>query len=423
MKHLKHQENGRAGNQQGVGMKKGWKSKTLEEVCQFSNGLWKGEKPPFVTVGVIRNTNFTKEGTLDDSEIAFLDVEAKKFEKRRLQFGDIILEKSGGGPKQPVGRVALFDKEDGDFSFSNFTAALRVLDSDNLDFRFVHKFLHWAYVSGVTEGMQSNSTGIRNLNGDAYKSIEMSFPPLAEQQRIVAILDEAFEGIATARKHAEQNLQNAKAMFESHLEAVFSQKGEGWVETTIGDVAETFDGPHATPKTVSEGPIFLGISSLQDGKINLRETRHVTQQDFKIWTRRVKPQENDIVFSYETRLGQAAIIPAGLECCLGRRMGLVRPNKQKLDSRFFVYQYVSPVFRSYLETKTIRGATVDRIALRDFPTFSLYLPNLETQTALASIFDTVQAESNRLCELYTQKIAALDALKKSLLHQAFSGEL
>ena len=74
-----------------------WKSKPLGEATNFVNGLWKGEKPPFVTVGVIRNTNFTKDGSIDDSEIAWLDVETKKFEKRKLKFGDLILEKSGGG--------------------------------------------------------------------------------------------------------------------------------------------------------------------------------------------------------------------------------------------------------------------------------------------------------------------------------------
>ncbi len=157
-------------------MNKRWQAKTLEEVCQFSNGLWKGKKPPFVNVGVIRNTNFTKEGTLDDSDVAYLDVEKKMLEKRRLQFGDIILEKSGGGPKQPVGRVALFDKQEGEYSFSNFTAALRVADPHDLDFRFLHRFLHWTYLSGVTEGMQSHSTGIRNLDGDAYKAIKIYFP-------------------------------------------------------------------------------------------------------------------------------------------------------------------------------------------------------------------------------------------------------
>ena len=217
-------------------MKSGWKTKTLEEACQFSNGLWKGEKPPFVNVGVIRNTNFTREGALDDSDIAYLDIEAKKFEKRRLQFGDIILEKSGGGPKQPVGRVALFDKAEGDFSFSNFTAALRIRDPHELGFRFLHKLLYWTYVSGVTEGMQSHSTGIRNLDGDAYKAIRIKFPPLPEQQRIVSILDEAFDGIATAKANAEKNLQNARALFESHLESVFTQRGLGWVEKKLREV-------------------------------------------------------------------------------------------------------------------------------------------------------------------------------------------
>ncbi len=85
-------------------MKDGWQKKTMDELCQFINGLWKGEKPPFVNVGVFRNTNFTKDGMLDDSDIAYLDVELKKFETRRLVYGDLILEKSGGGPKQPVGR-------------------------------------------------------------------------------------------------------------------------------------------------------------------------------------------------------------------------------------------------------------------------------------------------------------------------------
>ena len=123
-----------------------------------------------------------------------------------------------------MGRVALFDKAEGDFSFSNFTAALRVCDPRDLDFRFLHKFLYWTYVSGVTEGMQSHSTGIRNLDGDAYKSIKFAFPPLPEQQRIVGILDEAFDGIASAKANAERNLQNARALFECVLNVAIQGK-------------------------------------------------------------------------------------------------------------------------------------------------------------------------------------------------------
>ena len=233
-------------------MKSGWTTKTLDEVCQFSNGLWKGEKPPFVKVGVIRNTNFTKEGALDDSDIAYLDVELKKLEKRRLQFGDIILEKSGGGPKQPVGRVVLFDKKAGDYSFSNFTAALRVRNHQELDFRFLHKYLHMAYLSGVTEGMQSHSTGIRNLDGDAYKAIKIILPPLPEQQRIVNILDEAFDGIATAKANTEKNMQNARALFESHLNSIDAKK------VPLGDLVKITTGKLDANAAVEDGryPFF-----------------------------------------------------------------------------------------------------------------------------------------------------------------------
>lgn len=77
-------------------MSEGWKTNTIEELCEFGNGLWTGKKPPFVNVGVIRNTNFTKDGRLDDSDIVYLEVEASQYSRRKLKFGDIILEKSGG---------------------------------------------------------------------------------------------------------------------------------------------------------------------------------------------------------------------------------------------------------------------------------------------------------------------------------------
>ncbi len=158
-----------------------------------------------------------------------------------------------------------------------------------------------------------------------------------------------------------------------------------WPRVPIGTVAQVFDGPHATPRTVDAGPIFLGIGALQNGRINLGETRHVTIEDFKAWTRRVKPQHDDVVFSYETRIGEAAIIPAGFECCLGRRMGLVRSDRRRLHPRFFLYAYLSPEFQELLRSRTIPGATVDRIALREFPKFPMLLPPLAEQEAIASI--------------------------------------
>ncbi|MBG7615589.1 restriction endonuclease subunit S [Brevundimonas sp. BAL450] len=162
-----------------------------------------------------------------------------------------------------------------------------------------------------------------------------------------------------------------------------------WPSVTIGEVAKVFDGPHATPETVDTGPIFLGISALQEGRIVLSETRHVTPEVFEKWTRRVKPEPGDVVFSYETRLGQAALIPDGLNCCLGRRMGLVRADRSRLDPRFFLYTYLSPAFQELLRSRTIPGATVDRLALKDFPSFPLPLPSLEEQKAISGLLGAI----------------------------------
>jgi type I restriction enzyme S subunit len=404
-------------------MKTPWQTKELGEVCDFYNGLWKGKEPPYINVGVIRNTNITKDGSLNDSDIAYLDVEKKQFAKRKLNYGDIILEKSGGGPKQPVGRVIVFDKTEGDFSFSNFTSAIRVKDQSVLDFHFLHKFLFYSYISGITEGMQSHSTGIRNLDLHAYKEIEAPLPPLAEQKRIVKMLDDVFEQVTKAKENAEKNLQNAKELFESYLNAVFAKFDKKTPSVPILDVGEVFDGPHATPKTIDSGPIFLGISALDNGRINLDKTRHVSTKDFIQWTRRVKPKTDDVVFSYETRLGQAGIIPEGLECCLGRRMGLVRLNVERIYPKFFLYQYISNPFQLFLKSKTVKGATVDRISVKEFPSFLIKVPTLSEQKTILKKLDALLVYTKRLEEIYEQKLADLEELKKSILKKAFSGKL
>ncbi|WP_175906131.1 restriction endonuclease subunit S [Burkholderia seminalis] len=188
-----------------------------------------------------------------------------------------------------------------------------------------------------------------------------------------------------------------------------------WTMVAIGEVAEVFDGPHATPKTIEHGPIFLGIGALQNGRIQLGETRHVTPDDFKIWTRRVKPEGGDVVFSYETRLGEAAIIPDGFECCLGRRMALVRADRTRLEPRYFLYQFLSPYFQELIRSRTIPGATVDRIALKEFPSFVIPLPPLEEQRAIAHILGTLDDK----IELNRRANETLEAMARALFKAWF----
>jgi type I restriction enzyme, S subunit len=405
-------------------MKAGWKTKSLEDACQFSNGLWKGEKPPFVNVGVIRNTNFTKEGTLDDSDIAYLNVEAKKLEKRRLQFGDIILEKSGGGPKQPVGRVALFDKEDGDFSFSNFTAALRVLDPHEIDFRFLHKFLHWTYLSGVTEGMQSHSTGIRNLDGDAYKAIRISFPPLSEQLRIVGILDEAFEGLATAKANAEKNLQNARALFESHLQSVFAEAWRTCALVTLSDLAtDITDGDHLPPPKSPTGVPFITIGNIvkDTRRIDFGDTFMVSHTYYDNLKPNKKPKKGDVLYTVTGSFGIPVIVNDSLKFCFQRHIGLIRP-KPETNSAWLYYLLLSPqVFKQANDGAT--GTAQKTVSLKLLRSFKVPRVTLSLQRSAVAKLDALSEETQRLESIYQQKLSALDELKKSLLHRAFNGEL
>ena len=163
----------------------------LSDFDQFEtlNGLWKGKKEPFVEAGVIRNTNFTASGVIDYSDVAYLQVEERQLQKRLLESGDIILERSGGGPKQPVGRVVLFDRDTGIFSFSNFTTVIRIRDRKAFDPKFIFYGLMKLYQSGRTEDIQRRTTGIRNLDFTAYKN-RARFPQigLSEQKKITHIL-------------------------------------------------------------------------------------------------------------------------------------------------------------------------------------------------------------------------------------------
>ena len=400
-------------------MKKGWQIKTLGEICSFLN---RGISPRYLDRGGICVLN---QKCIRDHRVSYEpsrrhDARAKKVGSERLvQAGDVLVNSTGTGT---LGRVAQLREAPHEPTIvDSHVTIVRPTPG-----KFYPDFFGYMLVV-IEDAIKEAGEGCGGQTELARSALAEKFlvhypESLPEQQRIAGILDEAFEGLATAKANAEKNLQNARALFESHLQAVFSQRGDSPI-VPIRDVAEVFDGPHATPITVNAGPVFLGIGALQDGQINLGETRHVTPEDFRRWTRRVKPQADDVVFSYETRLGQAAIIPEGFECCLGRRMGLVRVNRKRVDPRFFVYQYISPTFRKFLDSKTVRGATVDRIALKEFPSFPISLPSLAEQERMTNRLDALREETQRLEFIYQQKLVALDELKKSLLHQGFTGQL
>lgn len=180
--------------------------------------------------------------------------------------------------------------------------------------------------------------------------------------------------------------------------------------TTIGGIADVYDGPHATPKKLEKGPYFLSISSLEKGRLDLNKSAFLSEADFKKWTKRVTPKEGDLLFSYETRLGEAALMPSGIRACLGRRMGLLRLNREKVTPEYVLYAYLSPAFQQTIKANTITGATVDRIALNELPSFPIRIPPIEEQKKVAKLL----SEIDKKIELNNRINAELEAMAKTL---------
>mgnify|MGYP001604871381 CR=1 FL=1 len=214
-------------------------TKKLGEVCDFKNGLWTGKKAPFVLTKVIRNTNFkNNDGTLNFNDVAEIEVEEKQLRDRLLGEGDLILERSGGGPTQPVGRVVYFDNE-GEFSFSNFTSRIQVKNPKELDSKYLWRYLNLLYVSGVTEKMQKQTTGIRNLNFSEYKELKIPLPPMGEQRKIVAKLESVLGKIKDAKKLRAEAQTAAGSLLAAELHKIFEEgKKKGWEEKEICEIAE-----------------------------------------------------------------------------------------------------------------------------------------------------------------------------------------
>ncbi|MGK5091903.1 restriction endonuclease subunit S [Deltaproteobacteria bacterium TL4] len=191
-----------------------------------------------------------------------------------------------------------------------------------------------------------------------------------------------------------------------------------WKECKLGDVAEIFDGPHATPAKTTRGVIFLSISNLTKGKIDTSSFEYLSEDDYKKWTRRVEPKENDILFSYETRLGEASIVPKGFRCCLGRRMGLLRIKFDHVEPKFLLYYYLGPQFQTIIRERTVFGTTVDRIPLIDMPRFPIFLPPLPEQRAIASVLSSLDDK----IDLLHRQNKTLEAMAETLFRQWFVEE-
>jgi len=263
---------------------------------------------------------------------------------------------------------------------------------------------------------------VKHISSKQILGIEFALPPLPEQQRIVGLLDEAFVGIATAKANAEKNLQNARALFESHVQSVFTQRDKGWQTHLLDSVCELFvDSAHRTPKYQDEGIPALRPRDVVNGKLDLEGALRVSGEEYEIQSKRHKPKSGDIVYSRELSYGWAVLLPKSPRVCLSQGMCLFRPSA-KLDAAFLIYVLNGSLGREQA-TRAAVGAAHPHINLGDIKSYRIPMPPLEAQWQITGQLNTLREETQRLASLYERKLAALEALKKSLLHQALTGEI
>jgi type I restriction enzyme S subunit len=270
----------------------------------------------------------------------------------------------------------------------------------------------------------TGATGIIHISNSGIKHLEIPIPPFQEQQRIVAILDDAFAKIEKAKANSEQNLKNAKELFESYLQGVFREKVDGEEFTTLNDLCELIvDCEHKTAPIQETGYPSIRTPNIGKGQLILENVNRVSHETYIEWTKRAIPKSGDLILAREAPAGNIAVIPDNVEVCLGQRTVLIRPKKDKLIPMYLAHLILSKNVQEILLSHST-GATVQHINMKDIRAFKIFnLSSINEQEKVVLELDSLSIQTKKLEAIYEQKIKDLEELKKSLLQKAFSGQL
>jgi type I restriction enzyme S subunit len=291
------------------------------------------------------------------------------------------------------------------------------------------RFLEYLFRGGIDISKAITGAAQPQITRTNLAPLEIRYPTsVPEQQRIVALLDEAFDGLATAQANAEKNLQNARALFESHLQSVFTHRDKGWVATTLGAEIDLLSGFafKSARYTESEKDVrLLRGDNIIQGSLRWDDVKRWPASDAAEYER-YRLCAGDVVLAMDrpwvkAGLKRAQISLDDLPCLLVQRTARLRGNGS-LNNRFLVFLISSGAFtRHILGVQT--GIGVPHISGQQIKDFSFLKPPVKEQVQIADDLADLATETQRLESLYTQKQAALAELKKSLLHQAFTGAL
>jgi type I restriction enzyme S subunit len=410
--------------------KDGWATKRLTDfVAAVSTGPFGSllHKSDYVDDGVplVNPTNIVGDRIVPDPAKFIGKATKQRLNSYVLQTGDIVVGRRG-----EIGRCAVVGSDQDGWLCGTGSFFIRPLPS--VDSRFLANLIR---SDGYRERLEQASTGttMRNLSNTALGDLEVSIPPLPEQRRIVGILDEAFEGIATAKANAEKNLQNARALFIAAFGAIATEsKQETWLKTTVAGAAASRKGAIRTgpfgsqllhSEFVDKGIAVLGIDNAVANEFRWGRDRFITPAKYRLLERyRVHP--GDVLITIMGTCGRCAIVPDDIPVAINtKHLCCITLDRTKcLPGYLHAYFLYHPMAQEFL-SKHAKGAIMAGLNMGLIEELPLLLPGLDRQTKIVATLDSLKEETDRLAAIYQQKLAALDELKKSLLHQAFSGEL
>lgn len=408
-----------------------WSVKKLQEICDvFADGDWIESKDQ-ATEGIrLIQTGNVGNGLFKDRVEKARYISQETFKRLRcteILEGDCLVSRL----PDPVGRACILP-DTGERMITAVDCTIIRFTKNTL---FPDFFNYYAQSSRYLQDVNTETTGTTRtrISRKNLGEIFVPVPSLTEQQRIVTLLDEAFESIATARANAEKNLQNARALFESHLESVFTQRGDGWTEKTLGDpsIVQIVDGdrganyPNKEEYSEKGYCLFLNTKNVRPDGFNFDSTMFISEEKDRA-LRKGKLKRGDVILTTRGTIGNIAVYDENVDfenVRINSGMLIFRPNSEKLLSSFLFEIFRSGIMKNQM-VRYVSGAAQPQLPIRTLVNFVIPVPNtLNEQGQFVKNVRNIAEQTEHLESIYQQKIAALDELKKSLLHRAFSGQL
>lgn len=400
-------------------MKASWATATLDDVLvEIRNGLnckqsKEGTGDPISRIETIATGefNFKKVGRSDLTE-----TQRNKF---RLVDGDILFSHINSPPH--IGKSALLRGNDPIYHGVNL---LLFRPTGQVDAGYLQKYLTSLYSNGYWRSRCKQSVNQASLNQTDIKRVPIPVPPLEEQRRIVSVLDEAFDGLARARAHAEANLKNARELFESFLGAVFTT---GAKETRpLQDLVEAdcslSYGIVQPGDEFAAGLPIVRPTDLGDRIISLEGLKLIDPARAKGYAR-TKLKGTEILLCVRGSTGVVSMASDELAGAnVTRGIVPIRFDPAVVEQRFGYFQFLAKYIQDQIRARTY-GAALMQINIRDLRQLSFIVSPMDQQIALVERLESVSADFNRLLQGYEQKLSEIDGLRQSLLHEAFMGEL